>query len=93
LDEVQNNSTSILSQIKNFTNLYHRNKFVITCRTAAQNYVFQNFTEVEVADFDFQQIAIFTNKWFTAKNDIIKSRLFNQKLENNKRIQELATNQ
>jgi hypothetical protein len=92
LDEVQNNSTSILSQIKNFTNLYHRNKFVITCRTAAQNYVFQNFTEVEVADFDFQQIAIFTNKWFTAKNDIIKSRLFNQKLENNKRIQELATN-
>lgn len=92
LDEVKKkDSRRVLSQIQEFANQF-RNPFVITCRIAAQEYTFENFTEVEVADFDDQQIATFTNKWFQAKQDPVKAKRFTQKLKEEWRIRDLASN-
>jgi predicted NACHT family NTPase len=64
---------------------------VLTCRIATCEYTFEQFTDIEIADFDDSQIASFVNKWFVAK-DLIKHNKLIQKLKQNPRIQELATN-
>jgi predicted NACHT family NTPase len=61
LDEVrETDSTRVLKQIQDFTIDYPVNQFVITCRIASREYTFQQFTEVEVADFNLEQIESFT---------------------------------
>jgi len=70
---------------------YDANTFVVTCRIAAKEYIFEQFTEVEFADFEDKQIAEFATKWFQAK-DPNKAQHFIQKLQENKRVKELATN-
>jgi len=93
LDEVRDaDSKRILECIRDFTTQFHQNQFVITCRIAAREYTFERFTEVEVADFDEQQIASFANKWFKAKDDAVKAERFIENLKKDKPIQELATN-
>lgn len=92
LDEVrEEDNCRVLKQIREFYDQFHINQFVITCRIAGQEYTFEQFTEVEVADFDAQQIASFANKWFAA-TDPVKGNKFIQKLKENEPIQELATN-
>lgn len=95
LDEVrEEDSSRVIQQIQAFADRYPRNQFVITCRIAAKEYTFQNFTEVEVADFSTEQIATFVRKWFTcidlqdAEKAITK---FLGKVKENKRIKELAS--
>ncbi|MBW4613109.1 MAG: NACHT domain-containing NTPase [Desmonostoc vinosum HA7617-LM4] len=93
LDEVrEKDSNRVISLIKNFANAHSPNRFVITCRIAAQEYTFEQFTEVEVADFRQDQITEFINKWFKAKNDLVKGERLIKKLEEEKPIQELANN-
>lgn len=93
LDEVQENDHDrVLQDIKIFTQQFRDCECVITCRIAAREYIFEAFTEVEVADFDQKQIAEFATKWFKAKQDPKKAETFIQRLESNKPIQELATN-
>ena len=94
LDEVrQKDSSRVIDQIQYLANFYPENCFVITCRIAAQEYTFQGFTEVEVADCDEQQIKTFAEKWFSLQDEV-KGKLFIEKLgeEGNKPIKELATN-
>ncbi|MHC0064639.1 NACHT domain-containing protein [Nostoc sp. UIC 10890] len=91
LDEVREEDTKrVLQQIREFSNLFHTNQFVITCRIAAKEYTFESFTEVEMADFDEKQIAIFTQNWFQL-TDPVKSKRFIEKLKENEPIQELAS--
>ena len=91
LDEVRKiDSSQVLQEVRNFSAQFHINHFVITCRTAAQEYTFEQFTEVEVTDFDEEQIATFAIKWFQAKAPV-KAERFIQKFKVNKAIQELAT--
>ncbi|QHG19123.1 NACHT domain-containing NTPase [Nostoc sp. ATCC 53789] len=91
LDEVREEDTKrVLRQIREFSDLFHTNQFVITCRIAAKEYTYQSFTEVEMADFDEKQIAIFAQNWFEL-TDPVKSQRFIQKLKENKPIQELAS--
>lgn len=104
LDEVAAaDHQKVVSEIHNFSRRFHRNRFVITCRIAARKYLFEKFTEVEVAEFDSNQIYIFTNKWFEAKQPVAepkiageeltaKAQLFLKKLEANRPIKELASN-
>ncbi len=93
LDEVREaESKRVLQQIQDFATRFHQNQFAITCRIAAQEYTFEQFIEVEIADFDLQQIASFANKWFQAKDDMVKAERFVSKLQEDKPIQELATN-
>ncbi len=91
LDEVREEDTNrVLRQIREFSDLFHTNQFVITCRIAAKEYTYQSFTEVEMADFDEKQIAIFAQNWFQL-TDPVKSKRFIEKLKENKPIQELAS--
>jgi predicted NACHT family NTPase len=63
LDEVREiDHDRVRNAIENFANLYRKCQIVITCRIAAWDYPFVHFTEVEVADFDEEQIAEFINK-------------------------------
>ncbi len=92
LDEIaEADKSRILRQIRHFSDQFHLNLFVMTCRIAAQEYTFEKFTEVEVANFDGQQIATFAHKWFQAK-DPVKINIFMRKLAENKPIKELARN-
>ncbi len=88
LDEVrQEDSDRVLKEIRNLSQ-HHNNHFVMTCRLAAWEYTFEKFTEVEIADFDEQQIAIFAKKWF---KNTTNSQSFINCLEQNQRIYEMAT--
>ncbi|MCT7979320.1 NACHT domain-containing protein [Laspinema olomoucense] len=90
LDEVrEEDSHRVLNQIRDFSTDFRDNHFVLTCRIAALEYTFEKFTEVEIADFDTTQISNFANKWF--KNKAVKPETFINQIENNPRIQELAT--
>ncbi|MEH1834017.1 MAG: NACHT domain-containing NTPase [Nostoc sp.] len=92
LDEVREEDTKrVLRQILDFSEQFHTNQFLITCRIAAKEYTFERFTEVEMADFDQKQIAIFAENWFRL-SDPVKGEHFIQKLKDNRPIQELATN-
>ena len=64
---------------------------MITCRIAAREYTFEKFTEVEVADFDDEQIADVSGKWFGCKQDEVKAKRFLEKLKENPPIRELAS--
>ncbi|MFN6471456.1 MAG: NACHT C-terminal helical domain 2-containing protein [Nostoc sp. SerVER01] len=90
LDEVREEDISrVLTEIRQFSQLFQNNRFVITCRIAAREYIFEKFTEVEIADFDDDQISNFANNWFKAKT--VKTKNFIKRLEENNRIKQLAS--
>lgn len=69
----------------------YTNCFVITCRIAAREEKFEKFVEVEVADFNDEQIETFVYKWFQDKEPS-PSQIFIQQLKLAPPIKELATN-
>lgn len=71
---------------------HYSNHFVITCRIAAQDFKFDKFTEVEVADFTDEQIKHFSKNWFTLQKKLEQGNNFIQKLWENKPVKELASN-
>jgi predicted NACHT family NTPase len=95
LDEVREEDTGrVLRDIRDFSDRYADNHFVITCRIAAKEYVFERFTEVEVADFDDEQISTFIHNWFRCKDPEKGEEFAEQiieKLDKNKPIKELAS--
>lgn len=67
LDEVSQRNehySQVITELNNFCKKYLDNPCLITCRNAATNYQFEQFTYVEVADFNDQQQQIFVKKWF-----------------------------
>ncbi|WP_228058647.1 NACHT domain-containing protein [Nostoc sp. LEGE 06077] len=67
MDEVLNQqSNGVLSEIRSFSDKYHKNQLVATCRTAAQRLRLRGFTDVEIAPFTLEQIQAFAQKWFVA---------------------------
>lgn len=99
LDEVgEKDSKAIIKQIRQLSEYYYKNQFIVTCRIAAQQYKFTGFTDIEIADFNLKQIQSFVNKWFSnvvnnsQEQSEIKANQFIQKLQlhKNKPIRELA---
>jgi predicted NACHT family NTPase len=99
LDEVpQKDSDAVWQEIRTFSQRYYKNKYAIATRTAACNYQLEGFAEVEIADFNQEQIEAFAKKWFVAvaKNNqqagIAKASAFIDKLNlpENRLIRELA---
>ncbi|HEY9888733.1 MAG TPA: NACHT domain-containing NTPase [Candidatus Obscuribacterales bacterium] len=89
LDEVRSEDHQrVIKEIRTFSERFWQNQFVMTCRIAAWDYVFEKFTEVEVADFDEAQIAAFAAKWFHAKP--VKPEQFLNQLRQHPRILQLA---
>ncbi|BAZ41304.1 putative signal transduction protein containing Nacht domain [Calothrix sp. NIES-4101] len=67
LDEIpEGNNDKIIAEINNFTNKFYNNRIIITCRIGANTYKFKEFTEVEIADLNKQQITAFAYQWFLA---------------------------
>jgi len=67
LDEVQQDGeqrSQLIDVLRNFSKQYLSSQCVITCRIAATDYSFVQFTYVEVADFTEKQMRAFVNKWF-----------------------------
>ncbi|MEO0458005.1 MAG: NACHT domain-containing protein, partial [Cyanobacteria bacterium P01_A01_bin.114] len=93
LDEVKDAcSHHVLNEIRLLSQKFPKNRFLITCRLAAQDYVFEGFTEVEIADFNQEQVEAFADNWFSIKKDPLKAKRIISHLESNKRLRELATN-
>ena len=92
LDEVKEfDKSRVLQQIKSFANQFRKNPFIITSRITDKGYTFEQFTEVEVADFDDKQIKTFATKWFQPKQDMVKAETFMERLNQDKNIRELST--
>lgn len=90
LDEVRaEDHQHVIKEIRAFSEHFRQNQFVITCRIAAWDYVFEKFNEVEVADFDQEQIEAFVSKWFNQK--AVKPDQFLRQLNQHPRIKQLAT--
>ena len=66
LDEVLTIDTNaVYQEINRFTEKYHKNLFIITCRTAGKIHNLNGFIDVEIAPFTSEQIAEFSQKWFS----------------------------
>ncbi|MCZ8224928.1 MAG: NACHT domain-containing protein [Microcystis sp. LE19-84.1B] len=69
LDEVPTaNVNNVIEKIKDFVDRYHKNRFILSCRTAARTHL-QRFTDIEIVEFDDQQIQSFIEHWFSSELD------------------------
>jgi GTPase SAR1 family protein len=64
IDESSLKIEQVIKTIKIFVNKYFKNRIVITCRLETTERKFEDFTEVEVANFTEQQVETFAKKWF-----------------------------
>jgi len=70
LDEVPKAKVNaVIDAIEAFVVQYDQNRFVASCRIAAYQSSFQSFTDLELADFDDQQIQQFIQNWFRREHD------------------------
>lgn len=99
LDEIpEDYSAEIVKKIRKLSEEYYKNQFIITCRIGTQQYRFEGFTDIEIADFDSSQIEAFVQKWFvnvgrnSSEQAQAKACQFMQKLHlsENGHIRELA---
>lgn len=65
LDEVPDaNTNNVITTIQNFVDQHNKNRFIISCRTAARNH-FRQFADIEIVEFDDNQIKTFIDHWFS----------------------------
>jgi predicted NACHT family NTPase len=74
LDEVPKaNKDQVYQAIQDFVSRYNKkhqgNRFIASCRIAAFQSGFTGFTDIELADFDDEQIQQFINNWFQEERD------------------------
>jgi len=69
LDEVPDaNTNNVITTIQNFVDQHNKNRFIISCRTAARTH-FRQFTDIEIVEFDDQQIETFIDHWFSDERE------------------------
>lgn len=100
LDEIPEvDVDKVIDEINWFIDEYTLNHIIITCRLQGQKYKFNDFTYLEIADFNENQIIAFAEKWFAASynNHVEKGKAKAQKfisqlkLPEHKQILELVT--
>lgn len=82
LDEVpkeDDRRTQLIRVLTDFSNHYDQSQCMITCRIAANEYTFKNFTYVEIAPFTETQIEHYVGKWFAHSEQ--KRKRFLQELQ------------
>jgi predicted NACHT family NTPase len=101
LDEVlEKDHERALREILAFSQKYDQSHIIITCRIAASEYIFEQFIEVEIANFNNKQIQDFADKWFRAEKPeqideegkSTLAQLFWETLEEQEPIKKLAEN-
>ncbi|MFP5269214.1 NACHT domain-containing protein [Coleofasciculus sp.] len=91
LDEVsQPYRGDVIREINKLADDFYKNHFVISCRLAAIDHRFEKFTEVELSEFDQQQIIGFVKKWFL-DNECKQKKLIDE-IQGHYSIKDLATN-
>ena len=92
LDEVRDaDSRRIHMEVDKFIRSHPNLRVVMTCRIAAREYAFEQFCDVEMADFDQDQIVAFSQKWFIARNRPEFGERFMKRLQVSEQLLELAT--
>jgi hypothetical protein len=70
LDEVPTeNRENVIGKIQDFVDQHKQNRFILSCRTAARTTNLNRFINIEVAEFDNQQIQAFIEHWFSSQAD------------------------
>ncbi|MBW4564110.1 MAG: NACHT domain-containing protein [Mojavia pulchra JT2-VF2] len=93
LDEIaESESNRIYRNINTFVEQFSKNRFIMTCRSGASDYTFEHFTEVEMADFNENQVLMFVKKWFASSQEPKLGDRFLEEVERNISIKELAIN-
>ena len=94
LDEVREQDNKwVVQEVQRFSMQYPLNQFVMTCRIATHEYIFEKFTEVEVADFNQEQVATFVHHWFASKKPDLGDWVIEKlRSPDNRPLRELATN-
>lgn len=72
LDEVQESAEirkNVILEIKELARRFPRAQLVLTCRIAASDYAFEQFTYCEVAQFTNEQQKSFIQKWYATEED------------------------
>ncbi len=93
LDEVKvegKEHDRIITDVVEFSQKYWDSSCLITCRNAATDYRIEHFRDVEVADFDDNQIRTFVHKWFQENRAKAKKFLEEFAKEEHKGLRELA---
>ncbi|NUM47473.1 MAG: NACHT domain-containing protein [Anaerolineales bacterium] len=54
----------LMTDLRDFCRKYDKTKAILTCRVAATDYSFTDFTYVEMADFDDGQMTAYARNWF-----------------------------
>jgi pyrimidine deaminase RibD-like protein len=94
LDEVQQaqkQRDKTIDRIRDFTNRYYECKCLVTCRIAATDYTFDQFSYVEIADFNDAQISSYARKWFQEDEQKYELFMTGIKRPENKGLYELAS--
>lgn len=69
LDEVPTaNKNTVVDTIQDFVDKYDKNRFILSCRTAARESL-QRFSDVVIAEFNDKQIEQFIINWFQSEAD------------------------
>jgi energy-coupling factor transporter ATP-binding protein EcfA2 len=76
LDEVQaetGRQEQVIDDIRAFVKKYDKSRYLMTCRVAAVNFVFDTFTYVEMSDFNDEQIDEYIERYFLEDEESGKS--------------------
>ena len=92
LDEVndQQRLKQAIKEIRDLSAKFPKIKIIISCRTAAYNYVFEEFVDVELADFRLEQVKQFVGNWFAEFPEKAELFLTELALEKNRAIRNLC---
>lgn len=67
LDEVRREGgqrAAVITGLRDFSHKYAEAQILLTCRVAATDYLFEDFTYLEIADFNDAQMETYARKWF-----------------------------
>lgn len=93
LDEVSatgDEKDRVIGEIRDLSNRFYKSSMVITCRIASNEYEFEHFSYVEMADFTDEQVMLFVEKWFKDDENDLKSFKEEFSKEESKSFRELA---
>lgn len=76
--------------VRNFAKKFPKAPCVITCRIAESEYVFEDFTYVELADFTPEQAECFAANWFGSNQQLSESFQNEFRKEQNRDLRDLA---
>lgn len=92
LDEVNDSDRlgKAHKEIRDLASKYPQLRIVISCRTAAYNYLFEQFSDVELADFHQGQVKQFVRNWFCDQQQKADLCLAELSLDKNRAIRNLC---